>query len=139
MKEEKEEVRIDKWLWSVRLFKTRTLAIEACKKGRVMIKGVPIKPSRMIKRDETIQIRKSPIIYSFQIIDLIERRVGAKLVPNYMKDVTPESEYQILEMSKVSGFVDRARGMGRPTKKERRELDQFTEDSFFGEFDFDDE
>jgi len=134
MKEEKQEVRIDKWLWSVRLFKTRTLAIEACKKGRVMIKDVPVKPSRMVKRDEVIQIKKSPIIYSFQVVDLIERRVGAKLVPNYMKDVTPASEYQILEMSKMSGFVDRARGTGRPTKKERRELDQFTDESAFEDF-----
>lgn len=134
MKEDKEEVRIDKWLWSVRLFKTRTLAIEACKKGRVMIKGIPIKPSRMVKRNEVIQIRKSPITYSFQVVDLIERRVGAKLVPNYMKDVTPESEYQILEMSKLSGFVDRARGSGRPTKKERRELDEFTDDAYFDDF-----
>lgn len=134
MKQDKEEVRIDKWLWSVRLFKTRTLAIEACKKGRVMIKGIPIKPSRMVKRDEVIQIRKSPITYSFQVVDLIERRVGAKLVPNYMKDVTPESEYQILEMSKLSGFVDRARGTGRPTKKERRELDEFTDDAYFDDF-----
>ncbi len=134
MKEDKEEVRIDKWLWSVRLFKTRTLAIEACKKGRIMIKGIPIKPSRMVKRNEVIQIRKSPITYSFQVVDLIERRVGAKLVPNYMKDVTPESEYQILEMSKLSGFVDRARGSGRPTKKERRELDEFTDDAYFDDF-----
>lgn len=134
MKEEKQEVRIDKWLWSVRLFKTRTLAIDACKKGRVMINNMPVKPSRMIKRDEVIQIKKAPIIYSFQVIDLIERRVGAKLVPDYMKDVTPPSEYQILEMSKVSGFVDRAKGTGRPTKKDRRDLEQFTDDSFFEDF-----
>lgn len=134
MKEEKEEVRIDKWLWSVRLFKTRTLAIEACKKGRIMINNITVKPSRMIKRNEVIQIKKSPIVYSFQVIDLIERRVGAKLVPEYMKDVTPASEYQILEMTKVSGFVDRARGTGRPTKKERRELEQFTDESPFEDF-----
>lgn len=140
MKEEKEEVRIDKWLWSVRLFKTRTMAIDACKKGRIMINNMPIKPSRMIKRDEVIQIKKSPIIYSFQVIDLIERRVGAKLVPNYMKDVTPPSEYQILEMSKISGFVDRAKGTGRPTKKDRRNLEQFSEGSFSDDFfDFDEE
>lgn len=140
MKEEKQEVRIDKWLWSVRLFKTRTLAIEACKKGRIMIQNMPVKPSRMIKRNEVIQIRKSPIVYSFQVINLIERRVGAKLVPDYMKDVTPASEYQILEMTKVSGFIDRARGTGRPTKKDRRELEQFTDDSFYDDFfDFEDE
>jgi len=134
MKEEKQEVRIDKWLWAVRLFKTRTLAIEACKKGRIMIQNIPVKPSRMIKRDDVIQIKKSPIVYSFQVIDLIEKRVGAKLVPNYMKDVTPESEYQILEMTKVSGFIGRAKGTGRPTKKDRRELEEFTDESFFDDF-----
>jgi len=138
MKEEKEEVRIDKWLWSVRLFKTRTLAIEACKKGRIMINNITVKPSRMVKRNEVIQIKKSPIVYSFQVVDLIERRVGAKLVPDYMKDVTPASEYQILEMTKVSGFIDRARGTGRPTKKDRRDLEQFTEELDFEDFfDFD--
>lgn len=140
MKDEKEEVRIDKWLWSVRLFKTRTLAIEACKKGRITINNTTVKPARMIKRNEVIQIRKSPIVYSFQVVDLIERRIGAKLVPNYMKDVTPQSEYEILEMTKVSGFVDRARGTGRPTKKDRRDLEEFTETSMFDDFfDFDNE
>ena len=138
MKEAKEEVRIDKWLWSVRLFKTRTLAIEACKKGRITINNTTVKPSRMVKRNEVIQIKKSPIVYSFQVIDLIEKRVGAKLVPNYMKDVTPESEYQILEMTKISGFVDRAKGTGRPTKKDRRDLEEFADISAFDDFfDFD--
>ncbi|MFR9166515.1 MAG: RNA-binding S4 domain-containing protein [Dysgonomonas sp.] len=137
MKEEKEEVRIDKWLWAVRLFKTRSIAIEACKKGRIMIKDMPVKPSRMIKRGDIIQIKKAPIVYSFGVIDLIERRIGAKLVLNYLKDVTPASEYQILELTKVSGFVDRAKGTGRPTKKDRRELDQFTDDSSLYEWEFD--
>ncbi len=137
MKEEKAEVRIDKWLWAVRLFKTRSLAIEACKKGRVFIQGTAIKPSRMIKVEDIIQIKRPPITYSFQVLALAEKRMGAKLVPEYMKDVTPESEYAILELSKVSGFVDRGRGMGRPTKKERRDLDDFIEDSFFDEWDFD--
>ncbi|NDW19708.1 RNA-binding S4 domain-containing protein [Dysgonomonas sp. 216] len=135
MKEGQNEVRIDKWLWGVRLFKTRSMAIEACKKGRVMIKGVNIKPSRMIKVGDVIEIRKSPITYSFEVLALTERRMGAKLVPEYMKDVTPASEYQILELSKASGFIDRARGTGRPTKKDRRELEDFTDFSFFDDFD----
>ncbi|SHF71481.1 RNA-binding S4 domain-containing protein [Dysgonomonas macrotermitis] len=137
MKEDKNEVRIDKWLWSVRLFKTRTLAVEACKKGRVSIQGTTIKPSRNIKVGEIIQIRKSPISYSFEVLALADKRMGAKLVPEYMKDVTPESEYKILELSKASGFVDRGRGMGRPTKKDRRDLEDFIDDSFFDEWDFD--
>lgn len=137
MKEEKTEVRIDKWLWAVRLFKTRTLAVEACKKGRVMISGTNIKPSRMIKVNDVIQIKKPPITYSFKVLDLSEKRMGAKLVPEFMEDVTPQSEYDILELSKVSGFIDRDRGAGRPTKKDRRDLVDFIDDSFFDEWDFD--
>lgn len=133
----KEEVRIDKWLWAVRLFKTRTIAIEACKKNRITIKGMNIKPSRMIKVGEVIEIRKPPVTYSFEVLALTERRMGAKLVPDFRKDVTPQSELDILEMTKVSGFVDRARGTGRPTKKDRRDLESFIEDDF--DFDFDDE
>lgn len=137
-KTEKNEVRIDKWLWAVRLFKTRTIAVEACKKGRVTIKGITIKPSRMIKVGEVIDIRKSPIIYSFEVLGLSDKRMGAKLVPEFMRDVTPPSQLEILEMSRVSGFVDRARGTGRPTKKDRRELDEFAEEySFFDDWDFD--
>jgi len=137
MKEEKTEVRIDKWLWAVRLFKTRSLAIEACKKGRIFIQGITVKPSRMIKKGDIIQIKRPPITYSFEVLNLTEKRMGAKLVPGFMKDVTPESEYAILELSKASGFVDRGRGMGRPTKKDRRDLDDFIDDSFFDEWDFD--
>lgn len=137
MKEEKNEVRIDKWLWAVRLFKTRTLAVEACKKGRIMISGTNIKPSRMIKVGDVIQIKKSPITYSFKVLDLSEKRMGAKLVPEFMVDATPQSEYDILELSKVSGFIDRDRGAGRPTKKDRRSLVDFIDDSFFDEWDFD--
>lgn len=138
--EAKNEVRIDKWLWAVRLFKTRSIAIEACKKGRITIKGVTVKPSRMVKTGDVIEVRRTPITYSFEVLNLAENRMGAKLVPGFMKDVTPASQLEILELSKMSGFVDRARGMGRPTKKDRRELEQFTEDySFFDDWDFDDE
>jgi ribosome-associated heat shock protein Hsp15 len=136
MKEPGKEVRIDKWLWAVRLFKTRSIAIEACKKGRISIKGVTIKPSRMIKVGDIIEVRRPPVTYSFEVLNLSENRMGAKLVPDFMKDVTSPSQLEILEMSKVSGFVDRARGTGRPTKKDRRELEQFTDDhSFFDDWD----
>lgn len=136
----KSEVRIDKWLWAVRLFKTRSIAIEACKKGRITIKGVTIKPSRMIKAGDVIEVRRPPVTYSFEVLSLTERRMGAKLVPEFMRDVTAPSQLEILEISKMSGFVDRARGTGRPTKKDRRELEQFTDDySFFDDWDFDDE
>lgn len=137
MKEDVSEVRIDKWLWAVRLFKSRTLAVEACKKGRVLMNNISVKPSRMIKVDDIIQIRKAPITYSFKVLALTEKRMGAKLVPEFMENITPQSEYDILEMTKVSGFVDRAKGEGRPTKKDRRELDNFIDDSFFDELDFD--
>jgi len=138
MKEAKTEVRIDKWLWAVRLFKTRSIAIEACKKGRITIKGVTVKPSRTIKVGDIIEVRRPPIIYSFEVLNLAENRMGAKLVPEYMRDVTAPSQLEILELSKISGYVDRARGTGRPTKKDRRELEQFTEDySFFDDWDLD--
>ena len=110
------EVRIDKWMWATRIFKTRTIAAEACKKGRIMIGGVTIKPSRMIKVGDVIQVRKPPITFSFKVIGLIENRVGAKLVPNYLENVTTPDQYEILEMNRISGFVNRAKGLGRPTK-----------------------
>jgi len=133
------EVRIDKWMWATRIFKSRSIAVDACKKNRVMIGGVNAKPSRMIKVGEIIQVRKPPIVYSFKVLALTERRMGAKLVPEYLENVTTPDQYEILEMNKISGFVNRAKGMGRPTKKDRRELDNFAEDGFDFEFDFESE
>jgi ribosome-associated heat shock protein Hsp15 len=137
------EVRIDKWMWATRLFKTRTMAAEACKKNRVSIGNVSVKPSRMIRVGEVLQIRKPPITFSFKVLDLAEHRMNAKLVPQYLENVTPAKQYELLEMSKISGFVDRMHGLGRPTKKDRRELDQFTNlevpDDFDFDFDFDPE
>lgn len=139
----KSEVRIDKWLWAVRVFKTRTIATEAIKKGRVTVgdNAVPVKPSRTIKVGETINVRKPPVTYSFKVLALTENRLGAKLVPEYMENVTPQSQYDLLEVVKISGFVDRRKGLGRPTKREGRELSKFT-DSVYDDgwdFDFDDE
>ncbi len=120
-----EEARIDKWLWAARIFKTRTLAADACKNGRVTIEGVNVKPSRMVKVGETVSVRKPPITYSFRILKTIEQRVGAKLLPEIYENVTAPEQYELLEMTRISGFVDRARGTGRPTKKDRRSLDAF--------------
>ena len=127
-----KEVRIDKWLWATRVFKTRTIATTACKLGRVTISGMPVKPSHSIKVGDRIDVRKPPVTYSFEVIALLNNRVGAKLVPNYLKNVTSEDQLRLLEMVKIDGFVNRQRGMGRPTKKEGRELQEFTDDAFFG-------
>ncbi|OKZ24139.1 MAG: heat-shock protein Hsp15 [Bacteroides sp. 43_108] len=131
------EARLDKWLWAARIFKTRSIAADACKNGRVMLNGVKLKPSRMVKEGEIIQVRKPPVTYSFKVLKAIQNRVGAKLVPEVLENVTTPDQYELLEMNRISGFVGRARGTGRPTKKERRELDNFTEPAFFGDFDFD--
>lgn len=122
------EVRIDKWLWAVRIFKTRTVATEACKKGRVTVGGVAVKPSRPLKVGETVSVRKPPVTYSFRVLALTQNRLGAKLVPDYMENVTPESELHLLDVVKVSGFINRRKGLGRPTKREGRQLQQFTAD-----------
>ena len=133
------EARIDKWLWAARIFKTRTIAAAACKKGQVSMGGTPLKASRMIKVGDVVDVRKAPITYSFRILQPIERRVGAKLIPEVLENITAPDQYELLEMSKISGFAGRAKGTGRPTKKERRSLDDFREDvpEFFGDFEFD--
>ena len=119
-----EVARIDKWLWAARIFKTRSIAADACKNGRVTIGGVNVKPSHIVKVGETVDVRKPPITYSFRILKTIEQ-VGAKLLPEIYENVTPPEQYELLEMNRISGFVDRARGTGRPTKKDRRALDDF--------------
>ena len=131
------EARIDKWLWASRIFKTRTIACEACKKGRVIINGTEVKPSRMVKPGDVVQVRKPPITYSFKVLQAIEKRVGAKLVPDVLENVTTPDQYELLEMSRISGFVNRAKGTGRPTKKDRRELDNFVSPAETDNFDFD--
>ena len=120
-----EPVRIDKWLWAVRLFKTRTLATEECKKGRVTIDGVSVKPSRIPKIGEIIKVRKNPITYTYKVIGIPGSRVGAKLVPEFLLDMTSPDELKILEIRQQMSYFDRDRGTGRPTKKDRRDLDRF--------------
>lgn len=132
-----EVARVDKWLWAARIFKTRTIAAAACKKGQVSIGGAQLKASRTIKAGDIIDVRKPPITYSFKVLQPIEKRVGAKLIPEVLENVTAPEQYEILEMSKISGFVGRAKGTGRPTKKDRRVLDEFTDDVPSFDFDFD--
>ena len=117
-----KSVRIDKYLWAVRVFKTRTLATEACRKGKVSVEEMPAKPSRMVTTGDVIEVKKLPVVYSYRVLDPIEKRVGAKIVDNFVENITPEEEMHKLEM-KDDFFVKRERGAGRPTKKERRLLD----------------
>ena len=141
-----ETARIDKWLWASRIFKTRSIAADACKNGRVVVNNANVKPSRPLKVGEVVHVRKPPITYSFRVLKCIEQRVGAKLVPEIYENVTDPKQYDLLEMSRISGFIDRQRGTGRPTKKDRRAMDAFTDPALFGfgideddedEFDFD--
>ena len=132
------EARIDKWLWAARIFKTRTIAADACKNGRIMVNGVGVKPSRMVKVGDTVSVRKPPVTYTFRILKTIEQRVGAKLLPEIYENITTPDQYELLEMNRISGFVDRQRGTGRPTKKDRRQMDAFVGPSLEGFGDWDD-
>ncbi len=133
-----ESARIDKWLWAVRIFKTRSVAADAIKNSRVTIGNNNVKPSHVIKVGDIINVKKPPVTYSFKVLACIEQRVGAKLIPQVYENVTDPKQYELLEMSRISGFVDRARGTGRPTKKDRRAIDAFVEPALFG-FDDDDD
>ena len=134
-------VRIDKWLWAVRIFKTRTVATDACKKGRVTVGDnmAPVKPSRLLEVGDIVHVRKSPVTYTFRVKALTQNRLGAKLVPDYAENITPQDQYDLLEVVKISGFIDRQKGLGRPTKREGRDLARFTEEipDNGGDFDFD--
>ena len=132
-----DQARIDKWLWAVRIYKTRSIAAEACKKGHISIGDRTAKPAHNIRVGDIVNVKKAPITYSFRVLKCAENRVGAKLVPELMENITSQEQYEILEMSKISGFIDRQRGTGRPTKKERRDLDVFVEESYLDDFDFD--
>ena len=135
----KTEVRIDQWLWAVRLFKTRTLAAEACKKGKVIIQNVQVKPSRNVKVGDVVCIKRNPILFSFKVIALAENRMNAKLVAGFMENVTTADQLELIELAKLAGQSGRDRGTGRPTKKERRDIEEFTEPIFMdddGDWDF---
>ena len=130
------EVRIDKWLWAVRIFKTRTIATDAIKMGRVSIGGQKVKASRNVKVGEIIDVRKPTITYSFKVLALSDHRMGAKMVPGFMENVTRQEQLDLLQMNRISGFIDRAKGLGRPTKKDRREIEDFSTPEYVDEFDF---
>lgn len=130
--------RIDKWLWSVRVFKTRSVATEFCRKGRVTINDVPVKPSKEIHPNDIVHVRKPPVNFVFRVKGIPKSRLGAKLVPEYLENLTPPDELQKLDPSYQAFSIYRERGTGRPTKKERRSLDDFFDPNFEG-FDWEDE
>lgn len=123
-----EKVRLDKWLWAIRVFKTRSIAADACNKGRVLINNMNAKPSKELNGSEIITVRKPPVIYTYKIKSLIKNRVSAKLVPDYVEDLTSVEELNKLNINE-SFFIKRERGAGRPTKKERRTIDKLTNDN----------
>ncbi|MCK9300149.1 MAG: S4 domain-containing protein [Bacteroidales bacterium] len=118
-------VRIDKWLWSARIYKTRTLAGEACRKGQVSIAGLKVKPSRMVTEGEILSVRKNSLSLTLKILSPIQNRVAARLIPEVLQDLTPAEEYEMMEMARIASFGNRSAGSGRPTKKERRDLENF--------------
>lgn len=123
-KEGLAKARLDRWLWAVRLFKTRSLATEACRGGKIRIREDKVKPSHSIKVGETVSIQSGPLTKTVRVLGLIEKRLGAKLVPNYMEDLTPPEEYELLKMTAAQKVLRRDRGTGRPTKRDRREIER---------------
>jgi ribosome-associated heat shock protein Hsp15 len=120
-------VRIDKFLWSVRIYKTRSIASDECRKGRIIINDIQVKPSRTVLKNEIITVRKPPVIYSYRVIEPIENRVSAKLVEQFIEDLTSEEEKAKLDFRQTGGIVYRDKGTGRPTKKERRQIDRIND------------
>ena len=133
------EVRVDKYLFAMRLYKTRTIAADACKKGRIMMGGAQLKPSRTFHIGDVFSLRKGPITYTYRIKQLSENRLGAKLVPDYLQDITAPDQLELLELARLAGQTGRDRGTGRPTKKDRREIETFLSDDYLDIIDFDDE
>ena len=124
-------MRIDKYLWCIRVFKTRNIATDACKKGQVKIDGKNMKPAKDVFGGEIIQVRKNQINHQFEVLDMPPSRVGAKLVDLYRKDKTPKEEFEKLDLLKYSKDYYRKKGIGRPTKKDRRDIDDYYESSEF--------
>ena len=119
-----EEIRIDKYLWAIRVFKTRSEATEACKGGKVKVDNVNAKPSKAVQPGDVIQVRKGAVLYTYKVIRPLGSRVGAKLVPEFAEDLTPDSEKEKLKAPVETFFFTRDRGAGRPTKKDRREIEK---------------
>jgi len=133
------EVRIDKYLWAMRIYKTRSIAADACKNGRITMNGVQLKPSRTFHIGDTFNVRKGPITYTYRVLQLTENRLGAKLVPEYIQDITAPEQLELLELARIAGQSGRDKGTGRPTKKDRREIMTFMSDNYLDEIDWDDE
>lgn len=131
------EVRVDKYLWAMRIYKTRSIATDACKCGRVKMNGVEVKPSRMFHVGDIFTVRKGPITYTYRILQLWGNRLGAKVVPSYLEDITPPEQLELLELARYATQSGRDRGTGRPTKKDRREIEQFFSDDYNYLFDED--
>ena len=126
-----DEVRIDKYLWSIRVFKTRSEATDACKGGKIRVNGVDTKPSKMVRRGDVIVARKGPVTYTYKVLELIDKRQGAKLVPQYAENLTPAEEIAKLRAPVETFFLKRDRGAGRPTKKDRRQMDSLWDELSF--------
>ncbi len=128
-----EDIRLDKYLWAVRIFKTRSDAADAVRNNRVTVNNSYAKPSREVKIGDIIAVRRQAVTYQYKVLDLVSSRQGAKLVPNYCLDITPQEELDKLNAPRETIFVFRDRGTGRPTKKERREIDSLMDELFYGE------
>jgi ribosome-associated heat shock protein Hsp15 len=124
----KGPIRIDKFLWSVRIYKTRSIASDACNKGKIIVNNIPAKPSRIIAKDDIIHVKKPPIVFTFRVIEPIDKRTSAKLLEQYVEDMTTDEEKAKLDLKQTAGIVYREKGSGRPTKKERRVMDRMQGD-----------
>ena len=130
-------VRVDKYLFAMRIYKTRSIATDACKKGRITMNGAELKPSRTFSVGDKFSVRKGPITYTYQVLQLSENRLGAKLVPDYLRDITSPDQLELLELARLAGQNGRDRGTGRPTKKDRRDIEQFISDDYLDDIDWD--
>lgn len=126
-------VRLDKWLWAVRIFKTRSDAADACRTNKVLVNGSYVKPSREVRVGDTVTVKKMPVVYTYRVVALVSSRQPAKEVPKYAENLTPQEELDKLFVPKLTIFVQRDRGTGRPTKRERREIDSLMDEIYYDE------
>jgi ribosome-associated heat shock protein Hsp15 len=119
-----EQIRIDKWLWAVRIYKTRTQAAGECLKGRVLFNGMTVKPSHVVRIGEIYLVRKPPVIHTFKVKDILRSRVSAQVAQNYVEDLTSDEELSKREIARMNNNFQRDPGTGRPTKKDRRNIDK---------------
>lgn len=126
-------VRLDKWLWAVRIFKTRSDAADACRTNKVLVNGSYVKPSREVRVGDTVTVKKMPVVYTYRVVALVSSRQPAKEVPHYAENLTPQEELDRLFVPKLTIFVQRDRGTGRPTKRERREIDSLMDEIYYDE------